>query len=133
MESSAVNKKPTFWKRQMNKINNSTHEFMLEICIIATILFCLNFWTNLPDLGVDPIWGRAIAAIGMLILFCMIAFRFKWPILVGLAGLVVYLGISHLQSSETNMAKTGTESGINSNENHSVNVSTHYFAKDSIK
>lgn len=133
MESSTTNSKPTFWKRQMNKINSSTHEFMLEICIIATILFCLNFWSNLPDLGIDPIWGRGIAAIGMLIIFCMIAFRFKWPILVGLAALVVYLGISHLQSPENNMAKTGNESNIKQGENSQMNVSTYYWANDTIK
>ena len=133
MESSAANKKPKFLRRQMNKLNSSTHEFMLEICIIATILFCLNFWSNLPDLGIDPIWGRAVAALGMLILFCMIAFRFKWPILVGLVGLVVYLGISHIKSPENTVVKSGTEVNSSPNETHLLDVSTHYPSNDSIK
>jgi hypothetical protein len=130
---SAANNKPSFLKRQMNKLNNSTHEFMLEICIIATILFCLNFWTNLPDLGIDPVWGRAVAAIGMLILFCMIAFRFKWPILVGLAALVVYLGISYIKSPENTVVKTETEVNSNPQQGPLYNVSTHYMGKDSVK
>lgn len=133
MKSSAANDGPSFIKRKINQLNHSTHEFVLELCIIATLLFCLNFWTNLPDLGIDPVWGRAVAAIGVLVLFFMITFRFKWPILVGLAGLVVYLGISHLQTGEQEMVngapKTET---IHNQHNPAPGISTNYLGADSI-
>jgi hypothetical protein len=111
MESSAQSKTGLV-KKHLNRFTNS-HEFMLELSIITTILVCLNFWGNLPDLGIDPVWGRGIAAVGILIIFCMVAFRFRWPLIVGLVAMVLYLGISHLQTDKTNMVN-GNSTNIES-------------------
>lgn len=107
MESSVQNDKTGLVKKHLNRFTSS-HEFMLELSIITTILVCLNFWGNLPDLGIDPTWGRGIAALGILMIFCMIAFRFKWPLIIGMIGMVVYLGISHIQTDTTNVVKTNS-------------------------
>jgi hypothetical protein len=117
MESSAQNTKTGTVKKHLNRITNS-HEFMLELSIITTILVCLNFWGNLPDLGIDPIWGRGVAAVGILIIFCMIAFRFRWPLIIGLVAMVAYLGISHIQTNTTNVVKTNSTNieSVNNNK-----------------
>jgi hypothetical protein len=135
MESSAQNNKSSLVKHRMHRITNS-HEFMLELSIIATILVCLNFWSHLPDLGIDPIWGRGIAALGVLIIICMIAFRFKWPILIGLAGMVIYLGISHLQNNSPALVTDGNKANVNSpqqQESNPYNVSSNFMQKDSVQ
>ena len=111
MESSAYTKTGLV-KKPMNRLTNS-HEFMLELSIITTILVCLNFWGNLPDLGIDPIWGRGLAALGILIIFCMIAFRFRWPLVIGMIAMVFYLGFNHLQGERTDMAQ-GNSTNIES-------------------
>src|SRR5690348_2045325 len=100
MESSTTTQpKPGFFTRQKNRISELTNGWMFELSLIATILFCLCFWNDLPDFNLNPILGKGISSLGILVLFGIIAYRLKWPIIIGVAGMIVYLGINFLQGA----------------------------------
>jgi hypothetical protein len=96
---SSTNAQPQigFFTRQKNKISQLTNGWMLELSLIATILFCISFWYDLPDLNINPVLGKGISAVGVLVLFSIIAFKLKWPVIIGVAGMVVYIGINFIQ------------------------------------
>lgn len=76
---------------------NSTLIFQLSLA--ATFLFCLRFWTDLPDFGMATYIGRSIAIFGLLILASIIAYRFKWPVILGLVAMGILLSISWIQQN----------------------------------
>ncbi len=117
-----------------------SNELIFELSIAATILFCLNFWGKMPDLDLHPILGKSISALGILIIFSMIAFRFKWPIVIGLAGMAVYLGISFFQgepekkaANPSSNARTPVTVSVQPQESHSLNISHYYTQEDTVK
>lgn len=131
-----------FFTRQKNKISDLTNGWMFELSLIATILFCLSFWSDLPDFNLNPILGKGIAALGILILFGIIAYKLKWPIIIGVAGMIVYIGINFLQGATIkDVASTKHDQNnstyVNVQENpvnNIVNVTTyHYEVKEQSK
>ncbi len=125
MDSSVNHHKQGILKKHLNRFTHS-HEFLLELSIITTLLVCLNFWSSLPDWGIDPIAGKIIAALGILIFVGMIAFRFKWPLLVAMIGMMVYLGINHLQNNDSEIKAATNTIQNNQNESNSLGINNYY-------
>lgn len=124
--------KQNLFKKHLHRFTDS-HEFLLELSILTTILVCLNFWSSLPDLGINPLIGKIIATLGILMIIGMVAFRFKWPLIVAMAGLMVYMGMSHLQIIEpTTTDPTATTHTTETGES-SLGANTHYKYHDSLK
>jgi len=121
-----------FFTRQKNRISQLTDGWMLEISLIATILFCISFWYDLPDLNINPVIGKGISAVGVLVLFSIIAFKLKWPLIVGVAGMVVYIGINFIQGGTlkdiaSHQKDTNNSKFVNTQENPVQNVTTYHY------
>ncbi len=121
-----------YFTRQKNKISQLTEGWMFELSLIASILFCVSFWYQLPDLNINPILGKGISSVGILILFSIIAFKLKWPVIIGVAGMVVYIGINFIQGGTlkdvaSNKQDQHNSKFVNTNENPVKNVTTYHY------
>jgi len=132
MDTSDSNNKHTSIKKHFNRFTKP-HEFLLELSIITTLLVCLNFWSSLPDWGINPILGKIVAALGILIIIGMVAFRFKWPLLIAMVGLMAYMGVSHLQINETTITTENSSNPKNQTGENSLGINIHFLNIDTIK
>lgn len=124
-----------FFTRQKNRISQLTYGWMLELSLIATILFCISFWYQLPDFNINPVLGKGISVVGVLVLFGIIAYRLKWPIVIGIAGMMVYIGINFIQGGTlkditSNPANNTHSTFVNTQENpvnNNSNITTYHY------
>lgn len=95
MESSSTeNHQSSYWNIRKTKFQQVSNPLIPTLILVAALLFCISFWQDLPDFDIHPYVGKGIAGLGITMLFGMVGFKSKWPIIISLIGLLVYLGMS---------------------------------------